>query len=269
MKFSVVTILYNQGAFLRAAIDSVIGQRAPGIEVQYIVCDPGSTDDSRAIIEGYGSAIDVVLLERDAGPADGLNRGFAHADGEIFCYINSDDYFLPGAFAAVAAEFARSAGTDVLTGHGLAVDAQGDTLRRVWSEPFSRRSSAYGAHIQIQPSTFIRAESFRKSGGFEVADRANWDGGLVASLFLSGARIAVIDAFLSAYRLHDTSITQTGKLADAHSRSAHARAVRLLGREPTAADRAIAGGYRILKHLRWPGRTLERLRKGPLFGRQE
>src|SRR3546814_11032429 len=80
MRFSVVTISYNQAKFLRRAIDSVLNQS--GVDLEYIVVDPGSSDDSRAIIDSYGDRIGHRVYEPDQGPADGLNKGFAHATGK-------------------------------------------------------------------------------------------------------------------------------------------------------------------------------------------
>ena len=109
IRFSVVTISFNQARFLREAIESVLSQEGDGIEIEYIICDPGSKDDSRAIADSYGERIAHRVYERDDGPADGLNRGFAHATGDVFCYINSDDFFLPGAFARIARFLAQLA----------------------------------------------------------------------------------------------------------------------------------------------------------------
>ena len=82
MKFSIVTISYNQAQFLEQAIRSVIEQDYP--DVEYIVVDPGSTDGSREIIERYRDRIDRIIFEPDKGPADGLNKGFAQATGDVF-----------------------------------------------------------------------------------------------------------------------------------------------------------------------------------------
>ncbi len=88
MKVSIVTISFNQAEFLERAMRSVLTQDYP--DVEYIVVDPGSTDGSRALITAQGSRIKAIL-EKDNGPADGLNKGFASATGEIFGYINADD----------------------------------------------------------------------------------------------------------------------------------------------------------------------------------
>jgi glycosyltransferase involved in cell wall biosynthesis len=86
-KVSIVTISYNQCAFLERAIQSVLAQNYP--EVEYIVVDPGSTDGSRDIIERYRSRISKLILEPDKGPVDGLNKGFSVATGEIYGYLNA------------------------------------------------------------------------------------------------------------------------------------------------------------------------------------
>ena len=74
LKFSIVTISFNQARFLEQAILSVISQDY--LNIQYIVVDPGSTDGSRDIIEKYHNHIDKIIFEPDNGPADGLNKGF-------------------------------------------------------------------------------------------------------------------------------------------------------------------------------------------------
>jgi glycosyltransferase involved in cell wall biosynthesis len=103
-KVSIVTISYNQCAFLERAIQSVLAQNYP--EVEYIVVDPGSTDGSRDIIERYRSRISKLILEPDKGPVDGLNKGFSVATGEIYGYLNADDEFLPGAIDKAMRAFA-------------------------------------------------------------------------------------------------------------------------------------------------------------------
>ena len=94
MKLSIVTISFNQADYLEEAMVSILEQDYDDIE--YIIVDAGSTDGSRDIIERYRDRIAVVVLEPDEGPADGLNKGFARASGDIYGYLNADDAFLPG-----------------------------------------------------------------------------------------------------------------------------------------------------------------------------
>jgi glycosyltransferase involved in cell wall biosynthesis len=98
MRISIVTISFNQGKFLRQCIDSILTQT--DCDVEYIVVDPGSTDGSRALIESYGDRI-IKVFEPDEGPADGLNQGFKCATGEIYGFVNADDYLLPGSLKHV------------------------------------------------------------------------------------------------------------------------------------------------------------------------
>src|SRR6056297_1925233 len=104
MKFSIVTISYNQVEFLSQCIDSVFSQDVEDLE--YIIVDPGSTDGSRELIEAYSDRI-VKVFEKDKGPADGLNKGFDVATGDVYGFINSDDYLLPGALRSVSDYFTQ------------------------------------------------------------------------------------------------------------------------------------------------------------------
>ncbi|MBM4273385.1 MAG: glycosyltransferase [Deltaproteobacteria bacterium] len=83
---------YNYGRFLRRAIDSALAQTYPCIEV--IVVDDGSTDNSRDIIAGYGNRI-IPILKENAGQASAFNAGFGVSQGEIICFLDSDDFFNP------------------------------------------------------------------------------------------------------------------------------------------------------------------------------
>lgn len=265
--FSVVTISYNQGEFLDRAIQSVVSQA--GVRSQYIICDPGSKDNSRAVIDSYGDAIAVRVYERDDGPADGLNRGFAHARGDIYAYLNADDTFLPDAFSEVARHFDERPELDVLLGHALVTDRRDKVLRRAWSNPYWPRMAAYGATSHIQPSTFFRADAFRRAGGFNPDNRSSWDGELLLDMYEAGARIGVLDAFLSTYRLHGDSITNVGgERADA-LRFLDKRFARLMGRPRRRYDYPIGLLCRAWARLRSPRMFLEQLLRGPIYRRGE
>lgn len=263
MKISVVTISFNQAQYLRACIDSVLSQDYEDIE--YIVVDPGSTDGSREIIDGYGDRI-VRVYERDKGPADGLNKGFARATGDIFCFLNSDDTFHPHAFSKISPRFDGS--VDVLSGHADIIDGEGAFRRKVYSDAFDLRAMAYGQCFLMQPSTFFTAEIFRRVEGFNPLNRSNWDAELFVEFGIAEGRFALIDEFLSAYRVHGDSITGTGKLADMHREYGLAMFKRI---EREAYDskrakfRALHKYYKIRRHVLNYRDTIERIRKGPVF----
>lgn len=93
---------YNYGRFLNDAIASALHQTYPNVEV--IVVDDGSTDDSRAIIAHYGDRV-VPILKANGGQASAMNAGFAASHGDIICLLDSDDLFLPEKAAEVVAAF--------------------------------------------------------------------------------------------------------------------------------------------------------------------
>ncbi len=265
MKVSIVTISFNQVGFLNHAIRSVLEQDYPDIE--YIVVDPGSTDGSRALIAGYADQVQTVL-EPDGGPADGLNRGFARATGDVLAFLNSDDVLLPGAVRRAVA-YLESSKCDVVSGHAVVIDEEGRELRKVFSEPFSLKRYAYGTSILIQPSTFFTREIFRKSGGFNIHNRATWDGELFMEMSLHGARFKLVNEFWSGYRLHSASITATGKL-DQQILDFHEHAFRrVIGREPLPIDRLLEYWFRIERAIRQPRSFWERLLRGPMHKRYQ
>src|SRR5450756_45933 len=115
-------------------MDSVLGQDHD--DVEYIVVDPGSTDGSREIIQDYGGLV-TPIFEPDAGPAHGLNRGFALATGDVFGFLNSDDRLLPGALTCVAQTFASDPEVDVVSGCGYFIDAVSRRQRRLIPSRFT------------------------------------------------------------------------------------------------------------------------------------
>jgi len=265
MKISIVTISYNQSAFLRQAIESILDQKYPDLE--YTVVDPGSTDGSKEIIESYGTKISKVLYGPDAGPADGLNKGFAAATGEIFGFLNSDDVLLPGALRAAADYFSRNPKVDVVSGHTYITDVDGNRSRKSHSDRFDLDAVAYGSAVLMQQSTFFRAEIYRKAGGFNINNKVAWDGELYIDMALKGASFALVDCFWSEFRLHGASITSSMRL-DMLFRQYKAQIFqKVMGRQFSARDYLPFILYRLRKHARNLKGLYERIAHGPIYGR--
>jgi len=199
VKFSIVTISYNQARFLEEAILSVLNQES--VDVEYIVVDPGSTDGSREIIERYRDRIAHVIFEPDHGPAD----------GHVFSYLNSDDYFAQGAFRRVAGFFRTRPNVDVLCGAVRIVDSGGRArVRTGIADRFDLRKFLAGACWVGQQGTFCRSEAFERSSGFRIENRTCWDGELLVDLALAGSRFAVMHRVLGNFRIHAQSISGSG-----------------------------------------------------------
>ena len=244
---------------------SVIDQE--GVTVEYIVVDAGSTDGSREIIERYREKVACIILEPDRGPADGLNKGFAAATGNVFGFLNSDDYLLPTALLRVQDFILKNPDVDVVSGHALIVDGEGKVCRRSYSDRFSARMHALGASVLMQQSTFFKARAFRETGGFNIENRIAWDGELFYRMYREGAKFALTNEFLSAFRIHDAGITGSARL-DLAWREYCAWVFRdYYGRTPGLFDRFLMSGARIVKHLRNWRDSRERLLHGAVYGR--
>jgi glycosyltransferase involved in cell wall biosynthesis len=213
LRISIVTISYNQERFLRECVDSVLSQSHD--DVEYIVVDPGSTDGSREIVEAYGDRITRVF-EPDGGPADGLNKGFALATGDVLGFLNSDDVLLPGALSQVAECFASKIYADVVCGCGYFIDAAGRRQRRLVPSRFTPWLYAHGAVTVFQQGTFFRRTSFETVKGFNPENRITWDGELFLDMCLSGARFAIVSNDLALFRLHAGGITGSGGHSNAN-----------------------------------------------------
>lgn len=251
MKVSIVTISFNQASFLPACIESVLGQNYENIE--YIVVDAGSTDGSRDIIERYSSRISQVIFEPDEGPADGLNKGFRCATGDVFGCLNADDIMLPGAIRHVVESFMRAPATDVLCGNGFQIDEGGGLVRKIYSTSWSLRGYAYGACNVVQQATFFRREIFFKSGGFNQANRICWDGELLVDMALAGAKVTNTSEFLGGFRVYSGSITGSGEhQSQIYLNTTSRIAEKIMGRPLTKTDRILSLFYQFLKHARYP-----------------
>jgi glycosyltransferase involved in cell wall biosynthesis len=210
MKISIVTLSFNQRAFLQEAIESVLQQGYPDLE--YIVIDPGSTDGSRELIQSYASSITRIIFEPDKGAADGLGKGFAIATGDIFGFLNSDDLLEPGSLQRIVDFFQSHPEYGILMGNGYIVDADGKPIRHVRSRTFTVERYLYGGTQFLQQSTFFRREAYLKSPGFNPANRSCWDGELFVNMAHRGAKVAHIDADLGRFRIHSQSITGSKRL---------------------------------------------------------
>ncbi|AQG81585.1 glycosyltransferase family 2 protein [Spirosoma montaniterrae] len=124
---SVITPSFNQGHFIRQTVESVLCQQYPKLD--YTIIDGLSTDNTLSILETYKSQLRLIV-EQDSGQTDAINKGLRSAQGEIVCWLNSDDYFLPGTLQAVGTYFAQHPSCLWLTGDCLIVDEEGTIIQQ-------------------------------------------------------------------------------------------------------------------------------------------
>lgn len=258
MKISVVTISYNQAPFLDQAIRSITEQGYA--ELEYIVVDPGSVDGSRNIIERYRDRIATVVYDPDNGPADGLNKGFSLATGEVFGFINADDALLPGALRRVADYFTANPGADIVCGCGFMIDEAGKATTRKIPTRLSKRLYAYGAVTFFQQGIFFRKTAWMKTQGFNPENRSCWDGELLLDMLINGGKAGILHEDLAAFRIHGSSISGSGRLGEIYRQDCRRLFVKAMGREMNATDRMLGKIFRLEKWLMNPRATLARAR---------
>jgi len=258
MKFSIVTLAFRQRKFLEEAINSVLSQDYPDIE--YIVIEPGANDGSREIIEAYGDRITQKIFEPDNGAADGLNKGFARATGDVFAFLNADDLLLPNAISKVA-EFLRQNPTcDLVMGNGYISDSAGIPVRRVKATGFSVPRYLYGGTTWMQQSTFFRRSAFEAVGGFNLQNRSCWDGELFVNMVAKGAQVAFLNSELAVFRIHGASITGSGKAMQLYLEDSERIFRQIKGRERVKSDAFLTFFYRGTRFLCDPFELLNTLR---------
>jgi glycosyltransferase involved in cell wall biosynthesis len=203
-QISVVTPSFNQGCYLEETLNSVICQRAD-VDLQYIVGDGASTDDSQDILRRNADSIDELIMEADDGQAHALSKGFECASGDILAYLNSDDTYLPGALAWVVEYFAQNPKVDVLYGHRIFVDAAG-RMQRFWVlPPHSNYLMRRWAYIP-QETCFWRRSVTDKYGGIDASFQFAMDYELFARV-MPHVQFKRVNKFLATFREHGASKT--------------------------------------------------------------
>jgi glycosyltransferase involved in cell wall biosynthesis len=203
-KISIVTPSFNQAQFLEQTILSVLNQRYPNLE--YIIMDGGSADGSADILRKYENRLKYWISEPDNGQADAIYRGFEHSTGEILAWLNSDDYYLPGALHAVGHFFAHHPQAEWLIGNTIAIDANGQLLFYRWAFPVSFGSLLYWDLGFHQQASFWRREAFFATGGFDRTLTFSFDYDLYLRL-ARRQRPRRINRFLAAFRKHPMAKT--------------------------------------------------------------
>jgi glycosyltransferase involved in cell wall biosynthesis len=207
-KITIITPSFNQGNYLEATIRSVLLQNYPNLE--YIIIDGGSTDNSVEIIEKYAPYLTYWISEKDSGQSEAINKGLKVATGDIINWLNSDDYYAPGALLKVAETFQESQAL-VVTGRSFLFKGENEVVKEsTGTDVYSGNLPKTIGWARIdQPETFFRKEAIEAMGPLDtrlhyLMDRDWW----MKFLFRFGIdQVKKIPDLLVHFRLHDLSKT--------------------------------------------------------------
>jgi glycosyltransferase involved in cell wall biosynthesis len=182
VKISIVTVAFNSATTIADTLSSVAAQTYPDIE--HIVVDGASRDETMAIVRREGAHLARVVSEPDQGIYDAMNKGIALATGDIVGFLNSDDMLAdPGAAAAIAQALADS-GADAVFGDILMVDpVRLDRVRRYWRPGPHRPGALLRGWMAPHPTLYVRRQVLLDCGGFDLAYRLTADFDLELRLF--------------------------------------------------------------------------------------
>lgn len=233
-RITIVTPSFQQARFLPWTIRSVVAQDYSNLE--YIVCDGGSSDGSVDVIRSHAEHISWWCSERDGGQTQAINKGFRRASGEIVGWLNSDDMLLPGCLRMVARAF-KDPSVDAICGWGVMMSEQGRVRRRwVHAQPTARVLCSES--LLFQPAVFWRRRLHDAFGFLDESFRFTMDREWFARLASGGVVPRLLPRCLAAYRAH--SATKTSMNGDVGALEAE-RVLVMHGKSGTGFDRVSSG----------------------------
>lgn len=198
---SIVTPSFNQAKYLEKTITSVINQDYPSL--QYLVVDGNSSDGSQTIIKKFEARIDWWVSEADKGQAEAINKGLSRAKGKIVAWLNSDDYYLPGAVQKAVAAFNENPQVAFLYGDVLALNAEGAAINHMRYRPMTL-ADLMMFNIIGQSSVFINRSLLEQVGFLDITYQFLLDHQLWLRLAQKGP-VLYLPELLSAAHFHPQS----------------------------------------------------------------
>lgn len=205
-RLSIIVPSYQQGPFIERTIKSIVDQEYPDLEL--ILMDGGSTDETMAIVEKYRSHFTHIISRKDAGQADAIRRGFAMATGEIMGWLNSDDTYVPSTLIKMGAYFRDHPEVRFAYGNNNYIDSQ-DRVMVHKVQPRCNLGVMKYAYLTVpQMSAFWKRDLYESSGGVDATLRFCMD----YDLFIKMAMRSLpshMGFTIGNFRLHDLSKTRS------------------------------------------------------------
>lgn len=174
MKVSIITVCYNSSETIESTIQSVLSQTYSNIE--YIIVDGQSKDDTLKIVERYKNKISKIISEKDDGIYDAINKGIALATGDIIAILHADDFYPSENVVSLITEAFTSKSVDAVYGDLQYVDrVDVGIIKRNWSSGEYLKENFLKGWMPPHPSFFAKKECYNKYGVFNTTLRSAAD----------------------------------------------------------------------------------------------
>jgi glycosyltransferase involved in cell wall biosynthesis len=204
MLFSIITPSFNQGRFLPDCVESALAQT--GVEVEHIVTDAGSTDETLEVLARYPHL--KWKSEPDKGMSDGINKGFAQASGDWVMWLNCDDYLLPGTLEKIARFIGDNPTADVVHGDCIFVHKDKTPIRRKYDTAVDEWDFLFVGCCIPSTSTFYRREIIESGHMLDIAYKNCMDWEYYLRLIRNGYRFGYLPEAIAGFRWYEQSTTQ-------------------------------------------------------------
>ena len=206
---SIITPSFNQGKFIEQTILSVLNQDYDNIE--YIIVDGGSTDETVSILDKYRSRTDIVIQEKDDGQADAINKGFELASGELVGWINSDDLLYPNCISTIAELFRQNSDGAIYYGSRLDfIDAENRKIKQKIIQINQIHDLLSNNYNIIQQGSFYNRLALKEVGFLDAHLHYSMDLDVWLKLLKTGKIYHYDQSPLAAFRIWEDSKTSTG-----------------------------------------------------------
>ena len=207
---TIVTPSYNQGQFIEETIQSVLNQTYKNI--QYIIVDGGSSDNTMPIVNNYADKIDIIIHEKDGGQADAINKGFRLAKGELAGWLNSDDILYPDCVKKIVELYQSNPEGSIYYSASLDwIDVNSSVIEsRIINIP-DKNHIVNNDYKIIQPGSFYKTSLLKKINYVNTSYHYCMDLDLWLRLLNHGAIYSLKNKSYSGFRIWEDSKTATGK----------------------------------------------------------
>jgi len=215
---SIIIPSFNQGKFIERTILSVLEQSCTDYEL--IIVDAVSTDETGAVLAHYADRCARVIIEKDKGQADAINKGVAVAKGRFVSWLNSDDLLLPGTLEHLRLSVEKYPETRWFMGNTIWIDTEDKVIKCARGMTYSHKLlKKYRVWGVPSPSAFIERSLWNEVGGVDDSHHYNFDIDLWLKLIMRGYAYQRIPHYCWGLRIHKESKTSAHFFADASGES--------------------------------------------------